>query len=180
MRPVIVGIGGAYSGAGKTTIASLVLKNLKGWGAIKYTKTSLYSSITDNIEILSQPGKDTNRLLDSGAEKVLWVQAPYSGLIDILPAAVEMLSHLRGIVVEGNSAVEVLNPDIVVFVSASAKKYKAGADKILSAADVVVFDNKPPLKTPKAAKVFSLANMEGCAKFIKGLIEKYEDNRKND
>jgi uridine kinase len=35
MRPVIIGIGGAHSGAGKTTIASLILKRLKGWGAIK-------------------------------------------------------------------------------------------------------------------------------------------------
>src|SRR4030043_256168 len=68
MRPVIIGIGGAQSGAGKTTIASLILKRLKGWGAIKYTKNSLYCSITDDLKILSEKGKDTKRLLDAGAE----------------------------------------------------------------------------------------------------------------
>ncbi|MDH5767928.1 MAG: hypothetical protein OEZ31_03100, partial [Nitrospirota bacterium] len=70
MRPFIIGIGGAHSGAGKTAYASLILKRLKGWGAIKYTKTSLYSSITDDVKILSEKGKDTKRLLDSGAERV--------------------------------------------------------------------------------------------------------------
>jgi molybdopterin-guanine dinucleotide biosynthesis protein len=175
MRPVIIGIGGAHSGTGKTTYASVILKRLKGWGAIKFTKTSLYCSIIDDLEILSEPGKDTKRLLDSGAEKVLWVQSPYDNLPETLQIAVESLLYLKGIVVEGNSAIEVLKPDIVVFISGTEGEIKKGADVILKMADVVVFDKEPPQATPEAAKRFQRDDVEGCIDFIIRLIKKCGD-----
>jgi molybdopterin-guanine dinucleotide biosynthesis protein len=177
MRPIIIGIGGAHSGAGKTTVASLILKRLKGWGAIKYTKNSLYCSITDDLKILSEKGKDTKRLLDSGAEKVLWVQSPFSELEEVLPMAVEMLSHLKGVLIEGNSAIEILKPDIVIFMSGAEGKIKKGAEKILKTADVVIFDKKPPQGIPKNAKRFRRDEVEGVLKFVMGLVKECEDKR---
>lgn len=174
-RPFIIGIGGAYSGVGKTTCASLILQRLKGWGAIKYTKTSLYSSITDDISVLSEPGKDTKRLLDSGAEKVLWVQCPFSELDEILPMAVEMFSELEGIVVEGNSAIEVLKPDFVVFISgAEDNKFKKSSQKILKIADIVLFDKKPPRGIPRRARRFKKDDIQRCL----DLIVKYSEQKK--
>ncbi|NCO67098.1 MAG: hypothetical protein COY75_02935 [Nitrospirae bacterium CG_4_10_14_0_8_um_filter_41_23] len=177
MRPVIIGIGGAHSGAGKTTYASLILNRLKGWGAIKYTKTSLYCSLVEDIKVLSEKGKDTKRLLDAGAEKVLWVQSSFSELEEVLPMAVEMLSHLKGVLVEGNSAIEILEPDIVIFVSGIEGKIKKGAEKILKMADVVIFEKKPPQGIPKNAKRFRRDDVEGVIDFIMGLIKECEDNR---
>src|SRR4030066_2359335 len=167
MRPIIIGIGGAHSGVGKTTVASLILKRLKGWkgcGAIKYTKTSLYCSLVEDIKVLSEKGKDTKRLLDSGGEKVLWVQSPFSELGKVLPTAVEMLSHLKGVLVEGNSAIEILKPDVVIFVSGAEGKIKKGAEKILKMADIVIFDKEPPPEIPKNAKRFRRDDMEGFIK----------------
>jgi len=177
LRPVIIGIGGAHSGAGKTTYASLILNRLKGWGAIKYTKTSLYCSLVEDIKVLSEKGKDTKRLLDAGAEKVLWVQSSFSELEEVLPMAVEMLSHLKGVLVEGNSAIEILEPDIVIFVSGIEGKIKKGAEKILKMADVVIFEKKPPQGIPKNAKRFRRDDVEGVIDFIMGLIKECEDNR---
>jgi molybdopterin-guanine dinucleotide biosynthesis protein len=178
MRPVIIGIGGAYSGTGKTTYASLILKRLKGWGAIKYTKTSLYCSIIDDIKILSEEGKDTKRLLDSGAEKVLWVQSPYDNLTETLQMAVESLSYLKGIIVEGNSAIEVLKPDVVIFISGTDKgKSKKDADEILKMTDVVVFDKEPPQGTPEGPKRFHRDDAEKCIDYLIRLIKKCEDKR---
>src|SRR4030042_4738233 len=157
MRPIIIGIGGAHSGVGKTTVASLILKRLKGWkgcDAIKYTKTSLYCSVVEDIKVLSEKGKDTKRLLDSGAEKVLWVQSPFSELGQVLPMAVEMLSHLKGVLIEGNSAIEILKPDVVIFVSGAEGKIQKGAENILKIADVVIFDKEPPPRTPAGANRF--------------------------
>ena len=162
MKPFIIGIGGSYSGAGKTTIACKILQRLKGWGAIKYTKTAIYCSIIDDREVLSEEGKDTKILLDSGAEKVIWVQSPFSELEEILHMALDRLSHLKGIVVEGNSATKVLNPDIVIFVSGSAGIMKEGAEEILKIADVVVFDEELPLAMPEDAERFSKNDMEEC------------------
>jgi uridine kinase len=172
MRPVIIGVGGAHSGAGKTTIASLILKRLRGWGAIKYTKTSLYCSIVEDIKVLSEKGKDTKRLLDSGAEKVLWVQSSFPELKEVLPMAVEMLSHLKGILIEGNSVIEILKPDVVIFVFGAEGKMKKGAEKILKMADVVIFDKELPQGIPKSAKRFRREKVEGFIKFVIGLVKK--------
>ena len=176
MRPIIIGIGGAYSGAGKTTIACKILKRLKGWGAIKYTKTSLYCSIIDDRETLTEEGKDTRRLLDSGAEKVLWVQASYDCLKETLQMAVESLAYLKGLVVEGNSAIEVLKPDFVVFVSGSeTERFKKNAEKILEMADVVIFDKELPPGIPEGAKRFQKDDVEECIDFVTELVNKCED-----
>lgn len=179
MNPIIIGIGGSHSGAGKTTVASSILKTLEGWGAVKYTKTSLYSSIVDDIEVLSEEGKDTRKFLDSGAEKVLWVQAPFNGLRDILPMAVEMLSYLRGIVVEGNSAIEILKPDIVIFVAGREGNIKRGAEKILAMADVIIYEHKIPPDPPEKAKKFKKNDIGKVINHIKKVIEDLQ-NRDRD
>ncbi len=173
MRPFILGIGGTHSGSGKTTVASLLLRHLKGWGAIKYTKTSLYSSIIDDVTILSKEGKDTRRLLDAGAEKVLWVQSPYAELKELLAMAIEMLSHLKGIIIEGNTAVGVVKPDLVIFLSGSEDKFKKNAQRILDTADIVIFDTLLPPKMQKKSKKFSKDDSKGYIDFVQRFIRSY-------
>ena len=171
MRPFIIGIGGAHSKVGKTTIACQILKRLSGWGAIKYTKTSFYSSIVDSPEILRQENKDTDRFLDAGAQDVLWVQSPPEDIKEILQIAIDRLSHLKGIIIEGNSAIEALEPDIVVFVSIN-EELKRGAEKILEMADAVIYDKDLPKGTPETVKRFRLNNKEEYVNFIIGLVSK--------
>jgi molybdopterin-guanine dinucleotide biosynthesis protein len=150
-RPFLIGIGGAHSRVGKTTLAVTILKYLSNtashshcqkwnkWGAIKYTKTAFYASIIDDHTILRQENKDTRRLIDAGAEEVLWVQSPVNELYEVLPIAVNRLSHLDGIIIEGNSAIEFLKPDIVVFIAdVSKKKLKPSAHKIQKQADIII------------------------------------------
>jgi molybdopterin-guanine dinucleotide biosynthesis protein len=166
MKPFLIGIGGGSSGAGKTTVACAILKNLKGWGAIKYSKIDLYSSIIDDIQVLSESGKDTRMLLDSGAEKVLWVRSPFAGLGEVLPVALEMLSHLRGVVIEGNSAVKVLKPDIVIFVSGPSGIIKADSEEILEMAGIIIADRELSHHAPRNAKIFRPDNIRECADYL--------------
>ena len=165
MRPFIIGIGGAHSKVGKTTIACKILRRLQDWGAIKYTKTSFYSSITDNPDILRQEHKDTSRLLNAGAQNVLWVQSPSEGLQEVLLVAIDMLSYVKGIVLEGNSAIEVLMPELVIFV-AGDREIKRGAEKILRMADAVIFDKDLPEDTPTAAARLHINNEQEYINFI--------------
>jgi molybdopterin-guanine dinucleotide biosynthesis protein len=174
MKPIIIGIGGGHSGAGKTTIACEILKNVKGWGAIKFTKTSFYSSITDDQEVLSAKGKDTGRLLEAGAEKVLWVQSSGDEMAETASMAVQMLSNLPGIVVEGNSMIEVLTPDVVVFVGGSRERFKPGAERVLRMSDIVVTDEELPEGLPEQAERFHTADVERCVEHILGRIKKIE------
>ena len=165
MRPFIIGIGGAHSKVGKTTIACKILRRLQDWGAIKYTKTSFYSSITDNPDILRQEHKDTSRLLNAGAQNVLWVQSPSEGLQEVLQVAIDMLSYVKGIVLEGNSAIEVLMPELVIFV-AGDREIKRGAEKILRMADAVIFDKDLPEDTPTTAARLHINNEQEYINFI--------------
>jgi hypothetical protein len=88
----------------------------------------------------------------------------------------EMLYDLKGILVEDNSAIEILEPDVVIFISGTqAGKSKKSSEKILSMADVVIFDKKPPQGMPQGAKRFCRDNVEGFLDFVTGLIKEYED-----
>lgn len=171
MRPFIIGIGGSHSKAGKTTICCRILRRLSTWGAIKYTKTALRGTIVDDPELLGQKNKDTARLLEAGAREVLWVRSPVEGLREILQRAVERLSHLKGIVLEGNSAIEVLRPDIVIFVSGDGE-FKKGAERILTLADAVIFEKAPPQGISESVKKFHRDDEEGYIHFITELIYK--------
>ncbi|MEW6001914.1 MAG: hypothetical protein AB1638_04630 [Nitrospirota bacterium] len=151
-----IGIGGAHSGVGKTTIAVALLKYLTRlaenpftdsptpkWGAIKFTKTDLYSSISDDKEILNQENKDTRRLLNAGAEEVLWVQSPENQVDEVMSMAIFRLSHLDGIIIEGNSAIEFARPDIVIFLhDPSQDNIKSSAQRVLKQADIIIVPDK--------------------------------------
>ena len=177
MRQVRIGIGGAYSGVGKTHVASCMLEILRGWGAIKYTRTSLYSSITDDPAVLSEQGKDTRRFLDAGAEKVIWVQSPPAELAAVLPMALDMLSSLNGVLIEGNSAVNVLQPDIMIFVCGEdSQRFKDSAYKILHNSQAVMYDVTLPDGMPDSAKIFKKDQMNDLLEFVKDLVKAHEDS----
>ncbi len=177
MHPLIIGIAGAYSGAGKTSVACEILKRFKGWGAIKYTKTSLYSSVTGDLETLLEEGRDTRKMMDAGAEQVLWVQAPSDELEKVIPQAVEMLSHLEGIIIEGNSAVNAVKSDIVLFVSGSPDLFKNDAGHFLDTADIVLSDTDFSQGIPEANRQYGKDDIEGYLRRLERIIEKKRTNR---
>lgn len=149
---LIIGIGGAHSAIGKTTLAERLLSFLSKqkpakfmgvktdkWGAIKYTRSNIYCSVTEDTELIDVDDKDTGRLLRAGAKRVLWVQAPPERLDEVLPLALQGLDDMDGIVVEGNSAVEFLKPDVVVFLdSENPKDRKPSASRLFQQADIII------------------------------------------
>ncbi len=142
-QPIIC-VCGAHSGCGKTTVAEALLKTLRGsWCAVKYTKTDLYTSVSRNPEA---PGdKDTSRLLRAGAGDVVWIQAPETELADALGTAFGMLDRCEGILIEGNSPIEFLTPDVVIFVfGRDPGRMKPSASRILEKADVLVYHGETP------------------------------------
>jgi len=177
MRPLIIGIAGAYSGAGKTTVACEILKRFKGWGAIKYSKTSLYSSVTGDPEVILEEGKDTRKMRDAGAEQVLWVQAPSDELEKVILHAVEMLSHLEGIIIEGNSAVTAVKSDIVLFVSGSPDLSKNDAVWFLDTADIVLSDKDFLQGVPAADCQYDKDDIEGYLRRLERIIDEKRTKR---
>ncbi len=136
----IISITGAHSSVGKTTLASILLNNVEGFGAIKYTKTPLYTTVTDEAEVIMQESKDTAIMAGSGAEKVVWIQSPAGGLQNALDIAVGKMIDLEGVVVEGNSPVDFLNPYLVVFIVGADGAIKPTATRVAKRADVIIIN----------------------------------------
>jgi hypothetical protein len=145
------------------------------WGAIKYTKAELYASLVDDKVVLSNKDKDTGRFIDAGAEDVIWVKSPPQDLNDLLPMAVGRLSCLDGLVVEGNSAIEFLKPDIVIFTIGNNKEcWKAGIEEIVSMSDIIVYENKADLPEISETKWLFRSDKSGI-KEIQGFLKLISD-----
>jgi molybdopterin-guanine dinucleotide biosynthesis protein len=136
----IISVTGAHSDVGKTAMCAMVLKELKGFGAVKFTKTPLYASIVDNRETLMQSGKDTAIMYEAGAEKVIWIKSPRDGLKEVLPSALERMSGLKGLVIEGNSPVDFLNTHLVIFIVGEDGKIKPSSFDVAEIADIIVIN----------------------------------------
>ena len=136
----IISVTGAQSGAGKTSLCAILLDNFKGFGAIKYTKTDLYVSVIDDTEILNQKNKDTAVLSESGAERVIWIKSPADELEHALDMAIEKMAGLRGVIVEGNSPLGFLTPDLTIFVIGRDGEIKPSAIKVSGKADMIVYN----------------------------------------
>lgn len=130
----IITVSGAQSGVGKTKVAEMLLKKLKGWSAIKVTvahrgsvcprhrdcgaceRISSDFAIVSDRKIIEQKGKDTQRFKEAGAKDVLWLKAHPQGLRQGLKKTLSMLKEARGVIIEGNSILKYLKPDLAIFV----------------------------------------------------------------
>ena len=182
MRPFLIGIGGAKSGIGKTEAACNILRSIDGLGAIKCTKTAIYSSVIDDPYILGQKDKDTSRFIEAGARAVLWVQSTSEDMPETLEMAVDRLAYLDGLLIEGNSAIEVLKPDIVIFILGDgASSLKRGAERTLDMADAVVYKGEKGamdcvlLEKP----LFDIEDTAGYVKLIKEALDERHTDRKD-
>jgi len=119
---------------------------LHTWGAIKCTRTqSAAELITDRL-ILMEHDKDTCQMFNSGAREVIWVRSNRSDLPNLLPEALKRLSHLDLIITEGNSAIEFLKPDIVIFIFGKGRKrWKPGTEELAAGADIILTDSEVEL-----------------------------------
>ncbi|GAB4388874.1 MAG: hypothetical protein Kow0025_10780 [Thermodesulfovibrionales bacterium] len=143
------------AGSGAAGMARLLLERLEGWGAIRFTPSELYSSVADG------PGGE------GGEGAVLLVSAAPEDTEETLGVALARLSHLRGVVVEGDVAIEVLRPDIVIFIAVSTPGSASGdAPGLMAASDVVVFDKEIPPGAPERAAKFPIGETASCVDYI--------------
>jgi molybdopterin-guanine dinucleotide biosynthesis protein len=177
MKPFTIGITGSKSGVGKTALAERLLRRLPGWGAIKFTKSDIYTSVVDEADVLREEGKDTARLLAAGADRVVWVKSPGplgdkdEELAEAMMLAMDRLSGLPGVIIEGNSAVEVLKPDIVIFIGVynskdSARRAFEMADVVLGAKE----DAEGPARLPHGENAVFFYDAESCAEHVLRLV----------
>jgi molybdopterin-guanine dinucleotide biosynthesis protein MobB len=166
---ILIGITGAHSGSGKTVAGCALLKHLtdsgKQVGAIKCTPDSLYTSVVDDFAVLSTSGKDTALYLQAGAASVRWVRSTREDMLEALSLALDSLADCPIILIEGNTAVEVLKPDIVLFIVSQLTLLKPTARVHMSRADVLLYRDEL-LPDEYSGKVFHADDLKGYAAHV--------------
>ena len=155
-----ISVTGAHSKVGKTTLCTILLENLKGFGAIKFTKTPFYTSVTDDLAVINQKNTDTAKMSRAGAEKVVWIQDPGEGLEDALNIALSGMTGLAGVVVEGNSPVDFLAPHLLIFITGEDGQIKPSAMGLSKRADIIVVNSETQIKDPPISASLLKENTE--------------------
>jgi len=148
---LIIGVGGSKSGIGKTTFIERFIKFIKNLNekvfviAVKYSKTSFYSSIITEPSIIGKEGKDTERMKKAGADRVYFIRAKEEDLPEIADKLKETFRFVQNdtkfnlVIIEGNSLVRVMQPDVIIFVkSKNEEQIKPSGKAIFEIADIVI------------------------------------------
>jgi len=112
----VLTVSGSHSGIGKTLLAESILSLVREFAAIKITMEDFFTAVVFDDASILVPGKDTFRLKTSGASQVVWVRTPEQHLVDTMEQALSVLGSCRGLLIEGNSIVTYIEPDLSFFV----------------------------------------------------------------
>lgn len=138
---MIIVVTGKVQAIGKSSLIMKIIENLKsGVGVIK---TSLQvdfdeSLVTDDIQVLMVPGTDTARFLASGAEKVVFLKSSYAQLAPALQSAKKIVGDREYLIIEGNSVLDYLDPDLVIYLDRPDVTAKPSALQAKRRADLII------------------------------------------
>lgn len=149
-RPTIVAVGGFASDVGKTTLMCRLLKSMPGWEAIKTTRGHYRSCgkdpqaccvshllgdeplVRSGRDKTYDPGKDTGRYWDAGAQDVHWMIAAEHQVEKGINMALECVQS-KGVVIEGNSFTQFIDVDYFIMVARGHDiRIKSSARRALS------------------------------------------------
>ncbi|MBI1750606.1 MAG: hypothetical protein HY234_09705 [Acidobacteria bacterium] len=113
---------------------------------------------------------DTSRFLVAGAARSLWVRTRQGCLGDFLPRLWQELQSASNVILESNSVLEFLRPELYLMVLDPAKvDFKDSARRFLDRADAFVLraplDGAPWLRADRGSPLISPQLMEGKPSF---------------
>ncbi len=161
----IVVIGGHTRNVGKTSVVAGLIAALPEfqWTAFKITQyghgvcslngqacdcaTDDHSwAITEETERSGE--SDTSRFLVAGAARVFWVRTEQGRLAEAMPAIRLRLSEAKNVILESNSVLKFVRPDVYITVlDPATADFKRSAQEFLDRADAVILHTtKDPSK----------------------------------
>jgi hypothetical protein len=153
---MLIVVGGHSRNIGKTSVVAGLIQALPQWDwtAMKITQFGhgicsasgagcdccLAPEHPYAIAQERHPGhSDTGRFLAAGARRSYWVRTAAGQLANALPAVREVRAASQNLIVESNSIVEFLTPDLYLVVLDFAQEdFKASSRRFLSRADACV------------------------------------------
>jgi hypothetical protein len=102
---------------------------------------------------------DTSRFLLAGAARVFWTRTEQGRLAEAMPALRQRLEGSRNIIIESNSVLKFLRPDLYLTVlDPATEDFKNSAREFLDRADAVVLHEKPESPAWQAVSLKLVAN----------------------
>lgn len=157
----IVVIGGHSRSVGKTSVVAELIAALPDydWTAFKITQyghgvcsangapcdcaTADHSwAISEERERSGQ--SDTSRFLAAGASRAFWIRTEQGRLAEAMPAVRERIAGSRNVIVESNSVLRFLRPDLYLTVlDPATEDFKNSAQEFLDRASAVILHDRP-------------------------------------
>jgi len=152
----LIVIGGHSRSVGKTSVVAGLISALSEfhWTAFKITQyghgicsangEACDCATADHSWAISEEknrkgDSDTSRFLVAGAERVWWVRTEQGRLAEAMPALRERISATEHCIIESNSVLKFLRPDLYLTVlDPSTADFKASAREFLDRADAVI------------------------------------------
>jgi len=152
----IVVIGGHSRSVGKTSVVAGLISALReyDWTAVKITQyghgvcsangAPCDCATADHSWAISEEKdrggeSDTSRFLAAGAARALWVRTEQGRLAEAMPALRQRLERSRHVMVESNSVLKFLRPDLYLTVlDPATEDFKTSAREFLDRAGAVI------------------------------------------
>lgn len=165
MKTVVVG--GHSRDIGKTSVVAGLVAALpeRRWTAVKITQhghgicsasnepcgcvpEELECPYAISEELDACGSSDTARFLAAGARRSLWVRTPMGSLDAAMPALRQALAGEENVIIESNSVMAFLQPDLyLVVLDPAVEDFKESARQFLDRADAFILldDGEPPV-----------------------------------
>ena len=152
----IVVIGGHSRSVGKTGVTAGLISALRefDWTAVKITQyghgicsadgAPCDCATTDHTWAIADEKdrrgeSDTSRFLLAGAARALWVRTEQGRLAEAMPALRQRLKQSQNVIVESNSVLKFLRPDLyLTILDPATEDFKASAREFLDRAGAVI------------------------------------------
>jgi len=169
----IIIVTGKASKSGKTTLITKIINNLtsssKGVGVIKCSINKDFREplVTDAPEIINAPGTDTARMAKAGSIQTILIKSTRDMIGEALAGAARILKDLDFVLVEGNSAVEYLTADLIIYLDNEELQMKPSAEEARKKADIII-DARNLFMTGEVSEISFKFNLEtlGCPKAL--------------
>jgi len=157
----IIVIGGHSRSIGKTSVVAGLISALRefDWTAVKITQyghgvcsangEACDCATADHSWAISEErdrtgDSDTSRFLVAGAKRALWVRTEQGRLAEAMPALRQRLEGADNVIIESNSVLKFLHPDLYLTVlDPATADFKNSAREFLDRADAVILHQAP-------------------------------------
>ena len=176
-------VGGHSRNIGKTSVVAGLIAALpeRGWTAVKITQyghgvcsvngESCGCAVDEHTFAITEErdraGKsDTSRFLTAGARRALWVRTKQGQLAEAMPELRRELSGAANVILESNSVMKFLRPDLYLTVlDPATADFKESAHQFLDLADAVLL-HAPAANDAPAWSEVSLKPVAGKPRFL--------------